>query len=102
MFMRYSRRLLIPVTLRDSGRQVGHLIWQNGAMEAWTTEGQLVGRYATRREAASALWAELKRQKSQCKWTSVREPRPSLAKLSGDATQGGNATHKNSAYAGKS
>jgi hypothetical protein len=59
--MRYRRRFFIPMVLH-SGQQVGHLIWQDGAMEAWTAKGELVGRYATRREAASALWAELKRQ----------------------------------------
>jgi hypothetical protein len=72
--MRYRRRLFIPMTLRDSRQQVGHLIWQNGGMEAWTTEGEFVGRYATRREAAAALWAELKRQgKASGGWTSGRE-----------------------------
>lgn len=38
-------------------QQIGHLIWKDGAMEARTTAGELVGRYPTRREAASALWA---------------------------------------------
>jgi hypothetical protein len=40
------------------GIEVGHLQWidEANAMEAWTAEGELVGQYPTRHEAASALW----------------------------------------------
>jgi hypothetical protein len=72
--MRYRRRFFIPMVLRNSGQQVGHLIWQDGAMEAWTAEGELVGKYPTRREAAAALWAVLTKQRNvRGGWTSVRE-----------------------------
>ena len=52
--MRYRRRFFIPVVYRE--HQIGHLIWKEGAMEAWTAAGEFVGRYPTRRKAASALW----------------------------------------------
>jgi hypothetical protein len=51
------RRTHIPVVDRHEQRQIGHLVWENGMMEARTANGELVGKYATRREAASALWA---------------------------------------------
>jgi hypothetical protein len=41
----------------DQGDPIGHLIWINEAMEAWTAKGEFVGSYPTRRDAASALWA---------------------------------------------
>jgi hypothetical protein len=53
--MRYRRRFFIPMIYHE--QQIGHLIWKDGAMEAWTAAGELVGRYPTRREAARALWA---------------------------------------------
>ena len=56
--MRYRRRTHIPYF--DGSRQVGHLDWRDGAMEAYTAYGTLVGKYPTRREAAAALWAAIK------------------------------------------
>jgi hypothetical protein len=50
------------MTFRNSGQQAGHLIWQDGEMEAWTADGEFVGAYTTRQEAAAALWRVLKRQ----------------------------------------
>jgi hypothetical protein len=41
----------------QGSQQIGHLDWRDGAMEAYTADGSLVGKYPTRREAASALWA---------------------------------------------
>lgn len=38
------------------GQDLGHLIWKDGAMEAWTSDGDLLGRFPTRREAAYVLW----------------------------------------------
>jgi hypothetical protein len=53
--MRYRRRLYIPF-VDGAGQEVGYLAWQDGAMEAWTATENLIGRYPTRKEAASALW----------------------------------------------
>jgi hypothetical protein len=54
----HRRRTHIPYF--DGSRQVGHLDWRDGAMEAYTADGTLVGKYPTRREAAAALWATIK------------------------------------------
>ncbi len=59
--MRYRRRTFIPMVYREV--EIGHLQWVGEAMEAWTAEGELVGRYPTRREAASALWVATTRQR---------------------------------------
>jgi hypothetical protein len=56
--MRYRRRLHIPYFY--GSRQVGHLDWRDGVMEAYTADGNLVGKYPTRREAAAALWAAIR------------------------------------------
>jgi hypothetical protein len=53
--MRYRRRTFIPMFCHE--QQIGHLIWRDGAMEAWTAAGAFVGSYPTRHEASSALWA---------------------------------------------
>jgi hypothetical protein len=52
--MRYRRRTFIPYF--SDGQQVGYLIWQGDGMEAHTADGELIGKFPTRREAASALW----------------------------------------------
>lgn len=65
--MRYRRRTFIPVVYL--GRQLGHLLWNGSQMEAWTAKGELVGEYPTRREAASALWRVIRKQKNIPKWT---------------------------------
>jgi hypothetical protein len=59
--MRYRRRTHIPMF--QCGEPIGYLIWKDNAMEARTADGNLVGRYATRREAAAALWATRRRQR---------------------------------------
>ena len=69
--MRYRRRTFIPMVYR--GQQIGRLIWKDGAMEAWTAEGELLGLYPTRREAASAFWAMTASRR--------REIRAALARL---------------------
>ena len=66
------RRAFVPIFHR--GEQIAHLIWKDGAMEAWTIDGHLVGRYPTRREAASALWIALHTQKGIERWT-TKPPR---------------------------
>jgi hypothetical protein len=38
-------------------------------MEAWIAEGELLGRYPTRREAASALWAATATRRREIKAT---------------------------------
>jgi hypothetical protein len=53
--MRYRRRTHIPVF--HGSHQIGHVDWRDGAMEAYTADGNLIGKYPTRREATSALWA---------------------------------------------
>ena len=53
--MRYRRRFFIPYFSVPYGIQVGHLIWKKDGMEAYTANGEFVGKYPTRREAAQAL-----------------------------------------------
>ena len=53
--MRYRRRFFIPYFSLPHGTQLGHLIWKNDGMEAWTANKEFVGKYPTRREAAQAL-----------------------------------------------
>ena len=65
--MRYRRRFFIPMVYR--GCEIGHLVWTDGAMEARTAEGELLGRYPTRREAASALWAATATRRREIKAT---------------------------------
>ena len=64
--MRYRRRMFIPIIHRE--RQVAHLVWKDGAMQAWTAEGDFIGVYPTRKEAASALFEVLK-QRGIRRWT---------------------------------
>jgi hypothetical protein len=52
--MRHRRRTLIPITYL--GQQIGRLQWNGEAMECWTAQGELIGEFPTRHEAASALW----------------------------------------------
>jgi hypothetical protein len=104
--MRYRRRFFIPLTFRNSGQQAGHLIWQDGAMEAWTADGELVGAYATRREAAAALWKALERQgktRGSGGWTSATEDAPDswAHSLSGNAIKRRTAWSQNSPHTGK-
>jgi hypothetical protein len=57
--MRYRRRFFIPIF--HNGQQIAHLQWTDGGMEAWIADGTFVGKYPTRKEAASALWKELRK-----------------------------------------
>jgi hypothetical protein len=68
--MRYRRRLFIPYF--SNGQQVGHLIWKNDGMEAYTADEKFVGKYPTRREAAKALWNFL----GKPGWTSRPDIKP--------------------------
>jgi len=53
---RHRRRTFIPMLDREQ-QPIGCLVWrgQNG-MEAYTADGTSIGRFLTRRAAASALW----------------------------------------------
>lgn len=64
--MRYRRRMFIPII--QDGNQIAHLVWKDGAMEAWIAEDECIGRYATRKEAAAALY-EVLRQRGVRRWT---------------------------------
>jgi hypothetical protein len=58
---RYRRRTHIPVF--DGAQSVGCLIWRNGqGMDAYIADGTPVGRFRSRREAASALWKTYRRR----------------------------------------
>jgi hypothetical protein len=64
--MRYRQRTFIPII--HDGNQIAHLVWKDGAMEAWIGENEFIGRYPTRKEAAAALYAVL-RQRGVKRWT---------------------------------
>jgi hypothetical protein len=63
--MTYRRRVFIPII--HDGNQIAHLVWKDGAMEAWVAE-DFIGRYPTRKEAAAALYKVL-RQMGVRRWT---------------------------------
>ena len=68
--MRYRRRFFIPVF--HNGQQVAHLVWRDGAMEAWIDGEETVGRYPTRKEAASALFEVLYKRGIR-RWTTHQD-----------------------------
>jgi hypothetical protein len=58
------------------GVEIGHLQWigEANAMEAWTAEGELVGRYPTRHEAASGLWAATTDRRREIRKAALASP----------------------------
>ena len=51
---RYRRRTYIPMFHRE--QPVGCLIWRGDGLDVYAADGTPIGKYQTRRQAASALW----------------------------------------------
>lgn len=63
--MTYRKRTLIPVIRLADDTLIAQLVWNEGAMEVYTADGEFVGAYPTRKEASRELFAFLRQRSPQ-------------------------------------